>query len=64
MNMMQQNQQNASTDDTWSTSSNGRQNPIVPTTLNVEDWYVSPRIWLNILPHGFFGCEGLNVSVE
>ena len=40
MNMMQQNQQNASADDNWSNSSNGRQNPIVPTTLNVEDWYV------------------------
>lgn len=40
MDMMSQNQQGAATDDTWSTSSNGRQNPIVPTTLNVEDWYV------------------------
>lgn len=40
MDMMQQNQQNASADDNWSNSSNGRQNPIVPTTLNVEDWYV------------------------
>lgn len=38
MNMTQQNQQSASTDDNWSNSSNGRQNPIVPTTLNVEDW--------------------------
>ncbi|KAK7178451.1 fungal specific transcription factor domain-containing protein [Paraphaeosphaeria sporulosa] len=40
MDMMQQNQQNASADDSWSNSSNGRQNPIVPTMLNVEDWYV------------------------
>lgn len=40
MDTMQQNQQNASADDTWSNSSNGRQNPMVPTTLNVEDWYV------------------------
>lgn len=40
MNMMAQNQQGAATDDAWSNSSNGRQNPIVPTTLNVEDWYV------------------------
>jgi hypothetical protein len=37
MDMMAQNQQNS--DDAWSNSSNGR-NPIVPTTLNVEDWYV------------------------
>jgi hypothetical protein len=28
-------------DETWSNSSRG-QGPIVPTTLNVEDWYVSP----------------------
>ena len=40
MDMMQQNQQGAATDDAWSSSSNGRPNPIVPTTLNVEDWYV------------------------
>lgn len=39
MDMMAQNQQNAAGDDAWSNSSNGRHNPIVPTTLNVEDWY-------------------------
>ncbi|KAJ4291782.1 Transcriptional activator of fatty acid utilization [Kalmusia sp. IMI 367209] len=46
IDMMQQNQQNASGDDNWSNSSNGRQNPIVPTTLNVEDWF------------NFFGFNG------
>jgi hypothetical protein len=41
MDMMAQNQQqNAAQDDNWSNSSSGRHNPIVPTTLNVEDWYV------------------------
>jgi hypothetical protein len=40
VDMMSQNQQGAAADDTWSTSSNGQQNPIVPATLNVEDWYV------------------------
>ncbi|KAF2475707.1 uncharacterized protein BDR25DRAFT_278327 [Lindgomyces ingoldianus] len=40
MDMMAQHQQGAATDDAWSNSSNGRHNPIVPTTLNVEDWYV------------------------
>ncbi|KAF2877469.1 fungal-specific transcription factor domain-containing protein [Massariosphaeria phaeospora] len=40
MDAMAQNQQGAATDDAWSNSSNGLQNPIVPTTLNVEDWYV------------------------
>lgn len=40
VDMMAQNQQQAATEDAWSSSSNGRQNPIVPTTLNVEDWYV------------------------
>lgn len=40
MDMMAENQQGAATDDAWSNSSNGRHNPIVPTTLNVEDWYV------------------------
>lgn len=40
MDMMAQNQQGAATEDAWSNSSNGRHNPIVPTTLNVEDWYV------------------------
>ncbi|KAF1995407.1 hypothetical protein P154DRAFT_526331 [Amniculicola lignicola CBS 123094] len=39
MNMMSQNQQGTTTDDAWSNSSHGP-NPIVPTTLNVEDWYV------------------------
>ena len=39
MDMMSQNQQGGAADDTWSNSSGGR-NPIVPTTLNVEDWYV------------------------
>ncbi|KAF1960799.1 hypothetical protein CC80DRAFT_489046 [Byssothecium circinans] len=39
MDMMAQNQQNAAQDDNWSNSSNGRHNPIVPTTLNVEDWF-------------------------
>ncbi|KAF2805562.1 cutinase transcription factor 1 alpha [Mytilinidion resinicola] len=39
IDMMAQHQQGAGGDDTWSNSSNGR-NPIVPTTLNVEDWYV------------------------
>lgn len=39
MDMMAHNQQSAATDDAWSNSSNGRHNPIVPTTLNVEDWY-------------------------
>jgi hypothetical protein len=38
MDMMPQNQQSAANDETWSNSSGGR--PIVPTTLNVEDWYV------------------------
>ena len=40
MDMMAQHQQAAASEDAWSSSSNGRQNPIVPTTLNVEDWYV------------------------
>ncbi|KAF2636908.1 hypothetical protein P280DRAFT_510202, partial [Massarina eburnea CBS 473.64] len=40
MDMMAQNhQQHAAQDDNWSNSSNGRHNPIVPTTLNVEDWF-------------------------
>jgi len=38
IDMMTQNQQGVA-DDAWSNSSHGR-NPIVPTTLNVEDWYV------------------------
>lgn len=36
--MSHNNQQSAANDETWSNSSGGR--PIVPTTLNVEDWYV------------------------
>jgi hypothetical protein len=40
MDMMAQHQHAAGGEDTWSNSSNGRHNPIVPTTLNVEDWYV------------------------
>lgn len=40
IDMMAQHQHAASSEDTWSNSSNGRHNPIVPTTLNVEDWYV------------------------
>ncbi|KAF2113345.1 fungal-specific transcription factor domain-containing protein [Lophiotrema nucula] len=39
MDMMAQNQQAGANDDAWSNSSNGRHNPIVPTTLNVEDWF-------------------------
>ncbi|KAF2198670.1 hypothetical protein GQ43DRAFT_443127 [Delitschia confertaspora ATCC 74209] len=39
VDMMQQNQQATATEDTWSTSSNGGRNPIVPTALNVEDWF-------------------------
>jgi hypothetical protein len=35
---MMQDQQHAAQDDTWSNSSNGRPNPIVPTSLNVDDW--------------------------
>jgi len=37
-------QQHVSSDDTWSNSSKG--GPIVPTTLNVEDWF------------NFFGIHG------
>jgi hypothetical protein len=40
IDMMAQHQHAAGGEDTWSNSSNGRHNPIVPTTLNVEDWYV------------------------
>ncbi|ORY03666.1 fungal-specific transcription factor domain-domain-containing protein [Clohesyomyces aquaticus] len=47
MDMMSQHQQGAATDDAWSNSSNGL-NPIVPTTLNVEDWF------------HFFGINGEN----
>jgi hypothetical protein len=39
MEMMNQNQQqNGAQDDTWSTSSGGKHNPIVPMSLNVDDW--------------------------
>lgn len=41
------NQANASNEETWSNSSRG-QGPIVPTTLNVEDWF------------NFFGIHGDN----
>lgn len=43
-----QGQQGSSPEDTWSNSSKGG---IVPTTLNVEDWYVCPRVVL-----GDAGC--------
>jgi hypothetical protein len=33
----------ASQDDSWSSSS--RSGPTAPTTLNVEDWYVNPRLF-------------------
>jgi hypothetical protein len=38
VDMMNQNHQQQ--EDAWSNSSGGGRNPIVPTTLNVEDWYV------------------------
>jgi hypothetical protein len=39
MEMMSQNQQqHAAQDDNWSNSSSGRHNPIVPMSLNVDDW--------------------------
>jgi hypothetical protein len=39
MDMMAQNQQQHSAqDDAWSNSSGGRPNPIVPMSLNVDDW--------------------------
>jgi hypothetical protein len=39
MEMMSQNQQqHGAQDDAWSSSSNGRPNPIVPMSLNVDDW--------------------------
>lgn len=42
MEMMSQNQQQPEAqDDTWSNSSSGRHNPIVPMSLNVDDWYVT-----------------------
>ncbi|KAJ4319118.1 Transcriptional activator of fatty acid utilization [Neodidymelliopsis sp. IMI 364377] len=47
MEMMQQNQQqNSAQDDAWSSSSNGRHNPVVPMSLNVDDWF------------NFFGING------
>lgn len=44
MNVMNDQQPPQGNEDTWSNSSRG-QGPIVPTTLNVEDWYVwiAPR---------------------
>jgi hypothetical protein len=65
MDMMAQHQQGASGDDTWSNSSNGR-NPIVPTTLNVEDWYVflqqsnsaDPSDLMNMYHHPQGGYNG------
>lgn len=39
MEMMSQNQQqHGAQDDAWSSSSGGRHNPIVPMSLNVDDW--------------------------
>jgi hypothetical protein len=47
MEMMSQNQQQHSAqDDAWSQSSGGRHNPIVPMSLNVDDWF------------NFFGING------
>jgi hypothetical protein len=47
MEMMQQNQQqHGAQDDTWSQSSGGRHNPVVPMSLNVDDWF------------NFFGING------
>lgn len=47
MEMMQQHQQQHSAqDDAWSNSSNGRPNPVVPMSLNVDDWF------------NFFGING------
>lgn len=47
MEMMQQNQQqNGAQDDAWSNSSGGRHNPVVPMSLNVDDWF------------NFFGING------
>lgn len=45
--MMSQNQQqHGGQDDAWSNSSGGRHNPIVPMSLNVDDWF------------NFFGING------
>ena len=47
MEMMQQNQQqHGAQDDAWSNSSGGRPNPVVPMSLNVDDWF------------NFFGING------
>ncbi|KAL7774116.1 hypothetical protein CFE70_005026 [Pyrenophora teres f. teres 0-1] len=47
MDMMSQNQQqHGGQDDAWSSSSGGRHNPIVPMSLNVDDWF------------NFFGING------
>ncbi|KAF1843553.1 cutinase transcription factor 1 alpha [Cucurbitaria berberidis CBS 394.84] len=47
MEMMSQNQQqHGAQDDTWSNSSGSRHNPIVPMSLNVDDWF------------NFFGING------
>ncbi|KAH3915507.1 hypothetical protein HBI56_149340 [Parastagonospora nodorum] len=47
MEMMSQNQQQqGAQDDTWSQSSGGRHAPIVPMSLNVDDWF------------NFFGING------
>ena len=40
--MSQSQQQHGGQDDAWSNSSGGRPNPIVPMSLNVDDWYVKP----------------------
>ncbi|KAH9868897.1 Cutinase transcription factor 1 alpha [Plenodomus biglobosus] len=44
--MSQNQQQHGAQDDTWSQSSGGRHNPIVPMSLNVDDWF------------NFFGING------
>jgi hypothetical protein len=45
MDMMSQNQQQqGAQDDTWSNSSGGRHAPIVPMSLNVDDWYVPAHL--------------------
>jgi hypothetical protein len=52
MEMMSQNQQqHGAQDDTWSQSSGGRHAPIVPMSLNVDDWSV---ILLITLPCTFY----------
>jgi hypothetical protein len=44
--MQQTQQQQGAQDDTWSNSSGGRHNPVVPMSLNVDDWF------------NFFGING------